>query len=218
MYRLPGGDAQPAGQAPPPTFLATPDPGRWTWGRGEDPLGTALAEVGLAVGDLRLAVVSHLHGDHAGGIGTLARAGVPWRHTSTRSPPPDPGHPRSHPGPRVAAGGPARDGHAALPRRAAEPAQDVVDVAPAGRPPAAGRAGGGVAAPAGRPRRGDAGTDRLRPRPGRHARGRSPARRAPLTAVAGQGPPTRARGPAAALASEADAGRRRPGAHPRESP
>ncbi len=130
MYRLPGGDAQPAGQAPPPTFLAMPDPGRWTWGRGEDPLGTALAEVGLAVGDLRRAVVSHLHGDHAGGIGTLARAGVPWRHTSTRSPPPDPGHPRSHPGPRVAAGGPARDGHVALPRRAAEPAQDVIDVLP----------------------------------------------------------------------------------------
>ena len=77
VYRLPGGDSPPAGQAPPPTFLATPDPGRWTWGRGEDPLATALAEIGLAVGDLRLAVVSHLHWDHAGGIGTLARAGVP---------------------------------------------------------------------------------------------------------------------------------------------
>jgi glyoxylase-like metal-dependent hydrolase (beta-lactamase superfamily II) len=73
VYRLPGTD-DPAAL---PTFLAEPDPGRWTWGRPGDPLVTALAEVGLTVGELSLAVISHLHWDHAGGIGTLAEAGVP---------------------------------------------------------------------------------------------------------------------------------------------
>jgi glyoxylase-like metal-dependent hydrolase (beta-lactamase superfamily II) len=47
------------------------------WMTGDDPVGHALAGVGLAVGDLALAAVSHLHVDHAGGLRTLAAAGVP---------------------------------------------------------------------------------------------------------------------------------------------
>jgi N-acyl homoserine lactone hydrolase len=56
---------------------APPEPRRWNWGLEGDPLVTALAAVGLEIGDLRLAVVSHLHLDHSGGIPLLARAGVP---------------------------------------------------------------------------------------------------------------------------------------------
>jgi glyoxylase-like metal-dependent hydrolase (beta-lactamase superfamily II) len=58
-------------------YPAPPDPHQWTWGRPGDPLVAALAEVGLTPGDLHLAVISHLHLDHSGGISTLARAGVP---------------------------------------------------------------------------------------------------------------------------------------------
>lgn len=54
-----------------------PDPGRWNWGLPGDPLVTALAEVGLEPSDLSMAVVSHLHLDHSGGIPLLAEAGVP---------------------------------------------------------------------------------------------------------------------------------------------
>ncbi|MEH3140722.1 MAG: N-acyl homoserine lactonase family protein [Mycobacterium kyogaense] len=54
-----------------------PDPTRWNWGLEGDPLIAALATVGLAVDDLHLAVISHLHLDHSGGIPLLARAGVP---------------------------------------------------------------------------------------------------------------------------------------------
>ncbi|WP_131722584.1 N-acyl homoserine lactonase family protein [Mycolicibacterium chlorophenolicum] len=54
-----------------------PDPTRWNWGLAGDPLVEALAAVGLAVGDLYLAVISHLHLDHSGGIPLLAEAGVP---------------------------------------------------------------------------------------------------------------------------------------------
>lgn len=50
---------------------------RSTWGLAGDPLVSALAAVGLSVGDLTLAVVSHLHWDHSGGIPTLSAAGVP---------------------------------------------------------------------------------------------------------------------------------------------
>ena len=57
---------------PPPA-----DPGRSTWGLDGDPLVTALATVGVAPGDLSMAVISHLHWDHSGGIGSLAAAGVP---------------------------------------------------------------------------------------------------------------------------------------------
>lgn len=57
---------------PPP-----PDPTRWNWGLPGDPLVEALATVGLAVGDLHLALISHLHLDHSGGIPLLAEAGVP---------------------------------------------------------------------------------------------------------------------------------------------
>lgn len=42
-----------------------------------EPLETALAAVGLAVTDIALAAVSHLHCDHTGGIPLLAAAGVP---------------------------------------------------------------------------------------------------------------------------------------------
>ena len=54
-----------------------PDPSRSTWGLDGDPLIGALATVGLAVTDLSLAVISHLHLDHSGGIPLLAEAGVP---------------------------------------------------------------------------------------------------------------------------------------------
>lgn len=70
-----------AGRDAPPTPWhlepSPPDPGRWTWGLPGDPLVTALAEIDLAPGDLAMAVISHLHWDHSGGIGTLAAAGVP---------------------------------------------------------------------------------------------------------------------------------------------
>jgi len=42
-----------------------------------DPLAVALAAVDLTVADIGLAVVSHLHVDHTGGIPLLAAAGVP---------------------------------------------------------------------------------------------------------------------------------------------
>jgi glyoxylase-like metal-dependent hydrolase (beta-lactamase superfamily II) len=47
------------------------------WMHGEDPLVHALAGVGLRPDELALAAVSHLHVDHAGGLRTLAAAGVP---------------------------------------------------------------------------------------------------------------------------------------------
>jgi glyoxylase-like metal-dependent hydrolase (beta-lactamase superfamily II) len=47
------------------------------WMDGEDPLVHALDRVGLRPADLALAAVSHLHVDHAGGLRTLAAAGVP---------------------------------------------------------------------------------------------------------------------------------------------
>lgn len=49
----------------------------WGWIQDGDPLETALAGVGLSVGDLSLAAVTHLHVDHSGGIPTLSRFGVP---------------------------------------------------------------------------------------------------------------------------------------------
>ena len=53
------------------------DVGKWCWGLEGDPLTAALAHVGIAVGEISLAAVSHLHLDHSGGIPTLAQAGVP---------------------------------------------------------------------------------------------------------------------------------------------
>ena len=53
-----------------------PPLGRSTWGLAGDPMTAALAEVGLVPEDLALAVVSHLHWDHTGGIPSLAAAGV----------------------------------------------------------------------------------------------------------------------------------------------
>lgn len=47
------------------------------WGLSGDPLQTALATVDLRVEDFSLAVVSHLHVDHSGGIPLLAAAGIP---------------------------------------------------------------------------------------------------------------------------------------------
>lgn len=54
-----------------------PDPAAFTWALPEDPLVSALSLVGLAPSDIALAIISHLHFDHSGGIPTLARAGVP---------------------------------------------------------------------------------------------------------------------------------------------
>ena len=54
-----------------------PPAGRLTWGKGNDPLVVALAEVGLTPADIALAAITHLHVDHSGGIPTLAQAGVP---------------------------------------------------------------------------------------------------------------------------------------------
>lgn len=48
-----------------------------TWGKGENPLSAALAEIGLVPADISLAAISHMHVDHSGGIPTLSRAGVP---------------------------------------------------------------------------------------------------------------------------------------------
>ena len=56
---------------------APPDPTRWNWGLVGDPLSAGLATVGLVVSNLSLAVISHLHLDHSGGIPLLAEAGVP---------------------------------------------------------------------------------------------------------------------------------------------
>ncbi|WP_375430800.1 N-acyl homoserine lactonase family protein [uncultured Friedmanniella sp.] len=55
----------------------SPPADRCTWGLPGDPLVAALAPLGLQPGDLSLAVVSHFHWDHSGGIATLAAAGVP---------------------------------------------------------------------------------------------------------------------------------------------
>lgn len=49
----------------------------WTWVLPGDPVVSALATIGLSPSDLTLAIISHLHLDHSGGIPTLARAGVP---------------------------------------------------------------------------------------------------------------------------------------------
>jgi glyoxylase-like metal-dependent hydrolase (beta-lactamase superfamily II) len=54
-----------------------PDPQRWNWGLAGDPLVAALDQVGLGPGDLSMAVLSHLHLDHSGGVATLTAAGVP---------------------------------------------------------------------------------------------------------------------------------------------
>lgn len=67
--------------APDPRWHLHPAPpvgsARSTWGLAGDPLATALAALGFSVSDLHLAVVSHLHWDHSGGIPSLAAAAVP---------------------------------------------------------------------------------------------------------------------------------------------
>ena len=47
------------------------------WGLPGDPLQTALATLDLRIEDFTLAVASHLHVDHSGGIPLLASAGIP---------------------------------------------------------------------------------------------------------------------------------------------
>jgi N-acyl homoserine lactone hydrolase len=58
-------------------YPGPPDPSAWAWGLPGDPVVAALGQVGLAPTDLSLAVISHLHLDHSGGIKTLSGAGVP---------------------------------------------------------------------------------------------------------------------------------------------
>lgn len=65
------------GRPTPALYPEPPDPAAWTWGLPGDPLVSALAGVGLTPSDLTLAVVSHFHLDHSGGIPTLTEAGVP---------------------------------------------------------------------------------------------------------------------------------------------
>lgn len=54
-----------------------PDESRWNWGLPGDPLAAALATVGVTPAEISLAVISHLHVDHSGGIPTLTEHGVP---------------------------------------------------------------------------------------------------------------------------------------------
>jgi glyoxylase-like metal-dependent hydrolase (beta-lactamase superfamily II) len=63
--------------APWHLYPAPPQPRRWNWGLDGHPLLEGLAQVGLGSSDISLAVISHLHVDHSGGIPLLARAGVP---------------------------------------------------------------------------------------------------------------------------------------------
>lgn len=74
VYR---GTSDPAADPPWHLYPAPTDSSRCTWIRPGDPLSAALSEVDVSVSDLALAVVSHLHWDHSGGIRTLASAGVP---------------------------------------------------------------------------------------------------------------------------------------------
>ncbi len=46
------------------------------WALDGEPLISALAEIDMTVADLTLAVISHLHCDHGGGLTMLAQAGV----------------------------------------------------------------------------------------------------------------------------------------------
>lgn len=75
VERIYRGENDPVG-ADPWHLAPTPPADRHTWGLAGDPLVTALAPIGLVPGELALAVVSHLHWDHTGGIPTLAEAGV----------------------------------------------------------------------------------------------------------------------------------------------
>jgi N-acyl homoserine lactone hydrolase len=54
----------------------TPPVDRYTWGLPGEPMVEALHALGLVPADLSLAVISHLHWDHTGGIPALADAGV----------------------------------------------------------------------------------------------------------------------------------------------
>jgi N-acyl homoserine lactone hydrolase len=77
-YHAAAGASTPEQVARPWSMYPTPPhPERWNWGLPGDPMEAALASVGLAPSDLFLAVISHLHLDHSGGIPTLAHAGVP---------------------------------------------------------------------------------------------------------------------------------------------
>lgn len=75
-YRLGGVDA-PNLDIPWHLYPAPPPDGRWNWGKGANPLESALAEIGLKPADIALAAITHMHVDHSGGIPTLVRAGVP---------------------------------------------------------------------------------------------------------------------------------------------
>ncbi|GAA1853951.1 N-acyl homoserine lactonase family protein [Microlunatus capsulatus] len=74
VYR---GDLPPGPLPGPPWHLPPAPPAdRSTWGLPGDPLVSVLQPLGLTPADLSLAVISHLHWDHTGGIETLTGAGV----------------------------------------------------------------------------------------------------------------------------------------------
>lgn len=75
IYR--GSDEQGTVDEVPWHLQPAPPLDRCTWGLPGDPLVAALQPLGLRPADLSLAVISHLHWDHSGGIATLAEAGVP---------------------------------------------------------------------------------------------------------------------------------------------
>lgn len=76
--RIYAGEDADSGEAVPWHLQpAPPDPARWTWGLSGSPVRAALATAGLAPDDLTLAIISHLHWDHSGGIPELAAANVP---------------------------------------------------------------------------------------------------------------------------------------------
>lgn len=75
VYR--GGDGCGPVDEQPWHLRPAPPADRCTWGLPGDPLVAALQPLGLRPTDLSLAVVSHFHWDHSGGIATLAEAGVP---------------------------------------------------------------------------------------------------------------------------------------------
>ena len=76
VERIYRGDGPPLEAGQEWHLRPAPPADRSTWGLLGDPLVAALRPLKLAPADLALAVVSHLHWDHTGGIPTLTDAGV----------------------------------------------------------------------------------------------------------------------------------------------